>query len=308
MRWSDPVQLGSIEIFLKAAETLSFSQAANALGLGAPAVSRSIARLEERLGVSLFVRTTRKVRLTDDGQLYFEQCRQALQQINDVEETIRGQRRVPQGRLRVSVPTTYGHYRIIPLLAAFAKLYPGIIIELNVSNRNIDFVEEGYDVAIRLGDLSDNRLVARKLETAKLGVYASQDYLTQNPAPKSPMELVHHKLITFERPSTGRAMPWLFSDQGQDIEHAPKAQVGFSDDVLACVRYARHGGGLVQTYDFIVAEDVAAGKLVEVLKNFRGRSRSFSILYPQNRHMSPRVRAFVDYMVQNIPAAKPPRG
>jgi DNA-binding transcriptional LysR family regulator len=158
MRSFGAVQLGSIEIFIAAAESLSFVQAANELGLGAPAVSRSIARLEDRVGVRLFARSTRKVRLTDDGRLYFEQCKQALQQITSVEETLSGQSGEPSGLLRISMPTTYAHHRIIPCLAEFATLFPSIEIELNVSNRNIDFIEEGYDLAIRLGEPADNRL------------------------------------------------------------------------------------------------------------------------------------------------------
>jgi DNA-binding transcriptional LysR family regulator len=299
-----PVQLGSIEIFLKAAEALSFARAANELGLGAPAVSCSIARLEERLGVPLFARSTRKVRLTDDGRLYFDQCKQALQQINNVEETLSGHQRVTSGLLRISVPTTYGHHRIIPNLPEFVALYPEIKIELNVSNRNIDFIEEGYDLAIRLGEPADNRLVARKLEDAALGVYASPIYLKKNKAPKTLADLKSQSLIQFELPSSGRAMPWIFRDQNKDIEFAFKAKVGFSDDVLACINYARQSGGLFQTYDFIVADDVHNGKLVEVLKNLRGRSRPFSIIYPQNRHLSQRVRVFVDFILKKTTQSK----
>ncbi len=299
-----PVQLGSIEIFLKTAEALSFAKAANELGLGAPAVSRSIARLEERLGVPLFARSTRNVRLTEDGRLYFEQCKQALQQINNVEETLRGHQRVTSGLLRISVPTTYGHHRIIPHLPEFVSLYPEIKIELNVSNRNIDFIEEGYDLAIRLGEPADNRLIARKLEDAALGVYASPAYLRKNNAPKILADLKAHSLIQFELPSSGRAMSWILRDQNKDIEFAFKAKLGFSDDVLACINYAKHGGGLFQTYDFIVADDVRSGRLVEVLKNLRGRARPFSILYPQNRQLSQRVRAFVDFTLKKATQSK----
>lgn len=300
MRNFGPIQLGSIEIFIKAAESLSFTNAANELGLSPPAVSRSIARLEERLGIPLFARSTRKVRLTDDGKLYLEQCKQALQQIHNVEETLSGHRSQPSGLLRMSMPTTYAHHRIIPYLAEFATLYPKIEIELNVSNRNIDFIEEGYDLAIRLGEPADNRLVARKLEDAKLGLYASPAYLKSARAPKTLLELKAHKLIQFELPSSGRPMAWIFKEGNKDVEFNFKSKIAFSDDVLACVNYAKHGGGLFQTYDFIVAEDVRNGILIEVLKSLRGRSRPFSILYPQNRHLSQRVRVFVDFILQKM--------
>jgi DNA-binding transcriptional LysR family regulator len=297
------VQLGSIEIFIKTAELLSFSAAATELGLSPPAVSRSIARLEERLGVRLFARSTRQVGLTDDGRLYLEQCRQALRQISDAEDALTGRRQTPSGTLRISVPTTYGHYRIIPILPMFALRYPEIRIDINVSNRNINFVEEGYDLAIRLGQPADSRLVARKLEDATLGIYAAPSYLRAHKQPRTLADLKQHRLIKFELPSSGRMLPWIFSEAGADVEFAFTAQVGFSDDVLACVNYARSGGGLVQTYDFIANTDERSGRLVEVLKRYRGRSRPFSIVYPQNRHLSQRVRVFVDFVLQSVNAS-----
>jgi DNA-binding transcriptional LysR family regulator len=301
-RTFEPVQLGSIEIFIKAAEAGSFIAAATELGLSAPAISRSIARLEARLGVRLFARSTRQVRLTEDGRLYLDQCRQALRQISDAEDALTGRRQTPSGLLRISVPTTYGHHRIIPMLPAFVARYPDIKFEMNVSNRNIDFIDESYDLAIRLGTPADSRLVARKLEDATLGVFAAPSYLAMQKAPLSLADLKRHQLIQFELPRTGRPLPWIFRDGGKDVEFAFKSRVGFSDDVLACINYARHGGGLVQTYDFIAEQDLKRGQLVEVLKRHRGRSRPFSIIYPQNRHLSQRVRVFVDFVMENVSA------
>lgn len=165
----DPVQLGSIEMFVKAAELQGFTAAAQALGVTAAAVSRSVGRLENRLGVRLFVRTKRQMRLTEEGRTYFEQCGQALAQIEDAERAVDGRQAQPAGLLRVSLPTTYAHFRLLPRLPAFLQRYPHIRLELDVNNRNIDFVEAGYDLAIRLGTPDDSRLVARKLEEASLG-------------------------------------------------------------------------------------------------------------------------------------------
>jgi DNA-binding transcriptional LysR family regulator len=296
-RTFDPVQIGSIEMFLKAAEASSFAVAANALGVTPPAVSRSIARLETRLGVRLFARTTRQVRLTDDGRLYFEECRQALRQIADVEDALVGRRARPAGLLRVSVPTTYGHHRVIPLLPAFMRRFPDIHLEVDVSNRNVDFVEDGYDLAIRLGTPADSRLVARKLEDAALGIYAAPSYLKSHKAPRRIEDLGAHTLVCFELPSSGRPLPWLLRAGGRDQDYPVKSAIRYSGDVLACVSHVKAGGGLFQIYDFVVAEDVKHGRLVEVLKPLRGRSRPFSILYPQNRHLSPKVRAFVDHVM-----------
>lgn len=298
MRLFDPVQLGSIELFCKAAELGSFTAAAEALGITPASVSRSISRLESRLGVRLFSRTTRHIRLTREGEVYWQQCQQALEQIAEAERVITGNQKVPSGSLRLSVGTPYAHYRLLPLLPRFQALYPQINIELSISNRVIDFVEEGFDLAIRRGVPQDSRLIAHTLEDASLGVFATPDYLRMRGIPATVPDLEQHDCIQFILPSTGRAMPWLFKDQeGKDIDFNFRSHRRVYDDVLGCVRWAMAGGGLFQTYHFIAESAVARGELIEVLHNAAGRTGRFSILYPHNRHLSARVRAFVDFMV-----------
>jgi len=296
-RTFDPVQLGSIELFCKAAELGGFTAAAEALGLTPAAVSRSVSRLEGRLGVRLFVRTTRQIRLTDDGRLYREQCQQALAQIAEAERAITGRQQVPAGVLRISVPTTYAHYRLLPLLPEFMAQHPHVQIDLSISNRNIDFVDEGYDLAIRLGEPQDSRLVARTLEDATLGVFAAPAYLKQHGTPKTLAELKARDCIQFILPSTGRPMPWIFKDGERDIDFAFNSRQRVHDDVLGGLNWARAGGGVFQTYHFVAGDAVRRGELVEIMKTHAGRSRPFSILYPQNRHLSARVRALVDYLI-----------
>lgn len=304
MSHSGAVQITSIQLFCKAAELSSFSMAAEVAGVTPAAVSRSVGRIEERLGVRLFARSTRKLRLTEDGQLYYEQCRQALTQIEDVERAITGRQTVPTGTLRISAPTTYAHFRLLPLLPRFTATYPKINIEIDISNRNIDFVEEGFDLAIRLGTPKDSRLVARKLEDASMGVFAAPQYLQRRGEPKDLDELREHDSIQFVLPSTGRVMPWLFKQNGNEVNYSADSGVRCSGDVLGCVTYAKAGGGLFQTYHFIVAEELRQGKLCEVLQDLSSCSRPFSILYPQNRHLSVRVRAFVEFMAKEIVQAK----
>lgn len=299
-------KLGTIEMFCKAAELANFTAAAEALGVTAPAVSRAIGRLEERLGLRLFARTTRRVRLTEEGRDYFEECRRALSQIEEAERAVASRLGVPRGLLRLSVPTTYGHYRILPLLPKFQERYPEVRIEIDVSNRNIDFVEEGYDLAVRLGDPPDSGLVASKLEDASLGVFASPQYLRRHGKPANLDELHKFHCIQFVRPSTGRAMPWIFDVDGQKTDFNFKSALRVQGDVLACVACARAGSGLFQIYHFIAAPYVASGELVEVLREVGGRTRPFSILYPRNRHLSASVRAFVRFLTDELAAA--PRG
>lgn len=300
----DPVLLGSIELFCKAAETTSFTATAHAMGVTPAAVSRSIGRLETRLGVRLFARTTRQIRLTEDGQLYFDQCRQALAQIADVERVIGGHREVPTGLLRISVPTTYGHHRVLPLLPRFAELYPDVQIDLDISNRNINLIDEGFDLAIRAGEPQDSRLVARKLEDATMGIYASPDYLARRGTPRNLQALARHDCVRFVMPSTGKTIPWLVSHAGPDgradIDITVSGRVKVREDILGCINYAKAGGGLVQAYHFIVQKDLQRGELVEVLRKHSGRSRPFCVVYPQNRHLSAKVRSFVDFMVSQI--------
>jgi DNA-binding transcriptional LysR family regulator len=296
-RQFDDVMLGSIELFCLAAEKSSFTQAAVLVGLSPAAVSRSIARLESRLGVRLFIRTTRHIRLSDAGQAYFEKCRQALDQFAEAEREVAGQQIVPAGTLRISVPTPYGHYRILPLLPLFRRRYPTVNIEIHLSNRNIDFSTEGYDLAIRARCPPDSGLIARKLEDAELIVVAAPSYLQSTGVPMTLEDLERHECIQFVLPSSGQANPWLFRDNSKDVDIIGHGGYSCSDDILGGVTLARHGAGLLQTYRYIVENDLKNGNLQEVLQPFSGRSRPFSLIYPKNQHIPLRVRVFIDFLI-----------
>ena len=232
----DNVLLGSIELFCLAAEHGSFTSAANAASVTPAAVSRSISRLEERLGVRLFVRTTRQIRLTESGQVYFDQCRQALGQLVDAEREITGGQSIPSGLLRISMPTPYAHYRVLPLLPEFRARYPEVQVDIHLSNRNIDFADEGYDLAIRGRMPPDSNLIARKLEDAELVLVATPAYLKRAGTPQTLEDLQQHDCIQFELPSTGRRIPWPFhADGGKVIEVATLGGYCCSDDVLGIV-------------------------------------------------------------------------
>lgn len=306
-RHFDNIMVGSIELFCLAAEQGSFTGAANAAGVTPAAVSRSVSRLEERMGVRLFVRTTRQIRLTDAGRLYFEQCRQALGQLIDAEREITGGQRTPSGLLRISMPTPYAHYRVLPLLPAFRARYPQVQVEVHVSNRNIDFAEEGYDLAIRGRLPPDSSLVARKLEDAELTLVATPAYLRRAGTPLTLDDLQRHECLQFELPSTGRRIPWTFHDAAGDIiDIATPGGYCCADDVLGIATLARNGAGLLQTYRFIVEQDLARGELVELLPQHGGTSRPFILLYPHARHLSLKVRSFVDFLVGQLrPPARP---
>ncbi|WP_226477942.1 LysR family transcriptional regulator [Pseudomonas sp. MWU16-30323] len=298
-RHFEDLQLGSIELFCLAAEASSFTAAAQVAGVTPAAVSRSISRLEERLGSRLFVRTTRSIRLTDGGRTFFEQCRQALTQLVEAQQKMMGAQSVPSGLLRISIPTTYGHHRILPLLPKFRALYPQVTVDIHISNRNIDFVAEGYDLAIRVRAQPDSTLIARLLEDAKLVVVATPAYLKRAGTPQTLEDLPAHECIQYELPSNGRRISWLFQVDGKEREFAGEAGYSCSDDVLGGVTLAKHGAGLFQTYKFIVEEELANGSLVEVLQPYGGRSRPFTLLYPHGRFVPHRVRAFVDFLLEH---------
>jgi len=258
-RQFDDILLGSIELFCLAAEAGTFTGAANTAGVTPAAVSRSIFRLEKRLGVRLFVRSTRSIRLTEGGKSYFEQSRAALNQLIEAERKVTGEQIQPSGTLRISAPTTYGHHRLLPLLPLFRAKYPKIKLEVHISNRNIDFHAENFDLAIRFRSPPDSTLIARHLEDATLVVVASPDYLKRAGTPRNLNDLEQHECIQFDLPSSGRRISWLFNEEGSEKENFLAGNYSCTDDVLAGVTLAKAGAGLFQTYKFIVEKELADG-------------------------------------------------
>ncbi len=287
--------LPNLEAFCRAYETGSFTRAARALGVTPQALSRAVGRLERALGVTLFRRTTRSFAPTEEGRRYYELCSQALSLLAQGERDLASGRRAVAGLVRISVPTTYGHSRLLPSLGAFRERHPGVRVEVNVANQNIDFVRDGYDLAIRMGSIEDRTLVARKLGDFALGVYASPPYLARHGAPRTPEDLVRHTCVAFTMPRSGRVLPWSFHPGPKSF--VPDAPYRCSDDVLGVITLARAGVGLVQIYDFLVEEDLARGALSEVLSAFRGASRPFSLLYPKGVVLSPAARALKEFIV-----------
>lgn len=290
--------LGDAEAFVVVAEKGSLSAGAVALSTTPSVISRAISRLENRLGLQLMRRTTRRLSLTEAGRLYLESTRAAFAMIDDAERAIQGEHGRLNGHVRISVPTTYGHYRLPAMLAKFASQHPEVQIELNVSNRNVDLVAEGYDMAIRLGQLPDSGLVGRKLEDAELCLVAAPSYLAQAGTPRSIGDLAQHRCLPFAMPSTGRIAPWVFRDKGEDVEWMPAAGFHVSDDVLGVVSMAEQGLGICQTYTFIAQERIARGQFVELLPQTRGRSRPFSLIFAPHRRLSAASRALIDFLTE----------
>lgn len=298
--------LGDVEAFVAVAERGSITAGAIALSTTPSVLSRALTRLETRLGVQLLRRTTRSLRLTEAGQLYLDQSRAAFSLIDDAERSLQGRGGDLRGRVRLSVPTTYGHYRLPQALQRFASRHPQVIVELSIANRNVDLVAEGYDLAIRLGELPDSGLAARTLEHAALCLVASPDYLRRCGTPARLDELAQHACLPFVMPSTGRLAPWAFRQDGRDVDWVSPARLQVTDDVLGVVSLAEAGVGICQTYDFVARDRIGSGRLVELLPTNRGRSRPFSVIFAPHRQLSAAARALIDTLVEDAAATAGP--
>ncbi|MDI3451024.1 MULTISPECIES: LysR family transcriptional regulator [Enterobacter] len=290
--------LGDVEVFIAVVEHGSFTAAAVALSTTPSVLSRAVSRLETRLGRQLLQRTTRRVGLTEAGRVYLEQARSAFSLLDEAERDGQGQEGDLTGRVRMSVPTTYGHYRLPPLLARFSQHYPRVQVDLNITNRNVDLIAEGFDLAIRLGQMPDSGLVARKLEDAALLLVASPAYLHRMGTPQTLDDLHRHMCLPFILPRTGRIAPWVFREDERDVDWLPASPIETSDDVLGVVSLAEHGMGICQSYEFIVQDRIQRGQLVEVLPHLRGRSRPFSVIFAPHRRQSAATRAMIDLLTK----------
>ncbi|WP_397472647.1 LysR family transcriptional regulator [Rheinheimera sp.] len=296
----DDKQYSGIELFCLAAETGSFTKAALSAGITPAAVSRSISRLEDRLGVRLFVRTTRQIRLTDNGQSYYLKCHDALAQLKEAEREVSGGQATPSGLLRISAPTPYAHFRLLPLLPLFRQRYPDVQFHLHLGNRNVDFAADNIDLAIRMRDPKDSGLIARKLEDVQLATVAAPSYLRRAGTPNHPDDLQQHDCLQFELPSTGKAISWPFMQNGRQVEIETRGSYHCTDDLLGAVALAKHGAGIIQTYRYMFERELAQGELVELLPQYSGTSRPVYLLYPHARHMPLRLRVFIEFLLAQL--------
>lgn len=286
--------LGNLEVFCRTFELGNFTRAAVDLGLTPQAASRALARLEEHVGATLFRRTTRSLEPTDAGRAYYARCRQALDLLQIGTRELSDTTEDERGLVKISVGTPWGHHRLVPALAAFGRAHPSIEVVVQIDNRNVDFVRDGFDLAIRLGAIRDQTLVARKLGDLALGIFASPEYLAERPAPQRAADLSNHRCIGFVMPGSGRMLPWELAN---GVEVTPQTAFRVQGDVLGTIALARAGAGLVQTYRFAVARELARGELVEVLEAERGGLRSFTLLYPKTVVQSSAVKKLVGFLV-----------
>ena len=289
--------------FATAARNGSFAKAARELAQTPSTIAKSIARLEAQLGVKLFHRTTRHVSLTPDGQNLFDQCQRILEEVEVLRTVAAGVRGEPAGTLRIDAPISYGKRVVIPVLARLLERHPQLTIDARLSDRFADIVREGLDAVVRVGELNDSRFVARTIGQQHLVVAASAAYLSRHGTPRTPDELEQHHCVAFRQPSSGRDRPWQFRVDGADVELSPPSRMRIGDGE-ALIDAATSGLGLVQTPDYMAAEAINTGRLVEVLREFRAPPLPINVVYPSSRMVPPRVRAFIDALSERG-AAKP---
>ena len=289
-------RLSTIEIFCKAAELGSFARTAEVLGLNPSAVSKAVSRLEQRLAIKLFHRTTRSLRLTQEGAIYFERCHQALGDIAEAEVLITQAVRHPQGRLRVSLPAAYSTHVLAPRLPVFLEQYPDIQVELLVSDLFVDLVEENIDVAIRFGNLSDSKLRVQALQAYRLVTVASPQYLQQRGIPQNIADLQHHNCIQLLSARTGQPMKWRYKGDRQgseaNLKIGPRVTGADTARILALA-----GVGLTHLIEFVVQADLQAGRLQTVLSDFESPLRQAFALYQQRQYISLKVQLFLDFLL-----------
>ncbi|MEO9523609.1 MULTISPECIES: LysR substrate-binding domain-containing protein [Marinobacter] len=279
--------------FVAVAETESFTQAARRLEVSTAQVSRQVSALETRLATRLFYRTTRRVSVTEAGRIYYQHCRQVLDALDDAERSITNLQLSPRGKLRLTAPITYGEKRIAPLVNEFVVRYPELDVEMNLTNQKLDLVGESYDLAVRLGKLEDSSMMARRLSSRTLYVCASPQYLSAHGTPQELTELAQHNCLQ------GNLDYWRFQEQGQPRNVRISGNIR-CDSGRALLDAALKGIGIVQLPDYYVQTALDTGQLLPLLTNYREDDDGIWAVYPHNRHLSPKVRMLLDFLVESL--------
>ena len=290
--------LTDVAVFVQVVDSGSFTTAAERLKLSKSVVSKYVTRLENRLGARLLNRTTRRLSLTEIGRAFYTRSQRGLQELEEANAEVLRLQSAPRGTLRINTPMSFGILHIAPALADFLSRYPELSVEMNLDDRKVDLIEEGFDLAVRISDLPDSSLVARKLGPCRHVVCASPEYLQRHGTPQTPEDLREHNTITFryqESPSEWR----FLSPEERYVSVAVSGSIQMNNS-LALRETLLQGGGITLTPTFVVGADIRAGRLQPLLPNYRTLELSIYIIYPQRQHLSPKVRAFVDFMVERI--------
>ena len=283
-----------LQEFVAVVEQGGFTAAARQLKVSTSFVSRQVTRLEDRLDVRLLQRTTRKVHLTEMGQVYYERSREILDQFESLESEMADLQEKPKGLVRIAAAGEYAERYVAPLVAEFVAKYPEVSVDLESSMQMVDIVDEGFDIAIRMSALSDSSLIARKVEQRRIMVCASHDYLKEHGQPKTPEDLRTHNCLLFPD------MPWRFKYPDRIQEVKVRGSWG-SNNGRVLVAAARQGIGLVRFSEYYLEELINAGELEIILQEYEVDDAATWIIYPNRRHLPTRVRYLVEFLLEELP-------
>ena len=286
-----------IQAFVRTARHGSFAAAARELGAAPSTLAKAVGRFEAQIGVRLFHRTTRKVQLTPDGERLFQRCERVLGELQALEADASGSRAQAVGVLRLDLPVFYGKFVVLPRLAEWIEAHPGLTLDVRLSDAPVDVVQEGVDLAVRIGAMRDSSLVARRIDWQGLSLCASPAYLARRGTPRKVEELSGHDAVVFRMPGSGRSRPWQFRSRGTAVElrPSPKVMVNETEGLLEATQL---GLGLCQLPDYVVADAIASGALVELLPGCQPPRLPISLVYPGSRLLPARVRLAIECLVQ----------
>lgn len=289
-------RLTSIKVFLCVVETGSFSAASERLGLSRAAASKHVAKLEKHLGGRLLNRTTRHVSTTESGRLYFERCREILHNLEEADGAVSGLSQEPRGTLRISAPTNFASLHLAPLATRFMDTYPEVKVDMMCSDRHVDLVDEGYDLAIRIGNIANSDLIARRLTRCRHVIVASPDYLAKQPALKTPDDLKHHACLLYSY-TTGRIWPFSKNDKDYSVKINSDFKSN-SPDLLTQAAIAGMGVTLMPT--FMASDAIRKGALKMVLEDYDQLEVPIHAVYASRQYLPAKIRVFIDYLKNHI--------
>jgi DNA-binding transcriptional LysR family regulator len=289
-------KLRSMEMFTAVVDSGSFTAAAARFDMSAVMVGKHIRFLEELLGARLLARTTRRQSLTEIGEQFVEQCRAILEQVRAAESGAEAMRLAPRGRLRISAPVTFGSESLAPLLPAYLARHPEVSLDLELNDRLVDVVEDGYDAAIRISELDDSGMIARRLRPYRMLICAAPAYLARHGTPRVPADLARHECLDFMH--WNKLVRWRLGD---DDGSAPARTSRFrSNNGQALKQAALAGFGIVMQAEMMLADEVAAGRLVSLLEAHIPPPRTMHILYPRDRQATPKLTTFIDFVLEHF--------
>ncbi|HEX7326984.1 MAG TPA: LysR family transcriptional regulator [Casimicrobiaceae bacterium] len=284
-------------VFSAVVDAGTFIGAARSLGLSKAAVSRYVSALESRLGARLLHRTTRRLSLTDEGHVFHARCKELLAGVEEAETEVSARSGEARGLVKVSAPVTFGNRHLAPLWAAFRAIHPQVLLDVTLADRLVDLVDEGYDIAIRIATLPSSSLVSRRLATTRMVLCASPGYLKEHGTPLHPSELARHSVIAYSYWSTGDE--WRFEGpQGPvSVRTRPCMHTNSGE---TCRAMALASQGVIREPSFLVGDDLAAGRLVELMPEFRSLELGIYAIYPTRKHVSQKVRALIDFLADTL--------